>query len=243
MRKPDWESENVKLYLGDSADFVSQFDELDVLVTDPPYGISYQHSGGMRNNWRGKRGKYFGRVPTVPIIGDDKPFDPSKLVEFFPNAIIWGADHVLSGLPDGGSLLCWDKRDETGPDDSFTDAEFAWCSRKVKRNVFRYLWKGLCCVKTGEDNGRRQHPTQKPIALMLWCLSHFPAGHRVVDLYMGSGTTGVACVRTGRPFVGFEIDSKHFVTAVRRIEAELRRCPLFEPVPEILRRTTKELFQ
>jgi site-specific DNA-methyltransferase (adenine-specific) len=226
--KGEWVSPDgsVRLILGDCLQVLPMLSGIDAVVTDPPYGIGYQHSGGERANWRGRRGRYEATRKFDKIEGDDAIFDPEPLLAW--PCLMWGADHYEDRLPNG-SWLCWDKCDETGPDDSFVDGEFAWCSEKgIKRNVFRYLWKGLCCVKAGEDNGRRVHPTQKPWRLMAWCLGHVP-GSMIVDPYMGSGTTGVACVRTGRRFVGIEIEPKYYAIAKRRIQAELSRFPLFEP--------------
>lgn len=79
--------------------------------------------------------------------------------------------------------------------------------------------------KGGED---RFHPTQKPLGVIEWCLTHLPNSDIVLDPFMGSGTTGVACVRTGRKFIGIEKEPKYFDIAVKRIEAELNRAPLFD---------------
>lgn len=224
------------LFYADSTLLISEI-EADAIVTDPPYGISYQHGGAIGGIYRGRRRIINPRNP--PIAGDDKPFDPSHLLDF-KQLIVFGADHFLRFLPDGGSLLCFDKRDEVGPDDSFADAEFAWCSRPVKRNVFRFLWKGLCCAKKGENNGVRVHPTQKPVALMRWCLSHFPEANIIADPYFGSGTTGVACIQMGKKFIGLEIDEGHCETAKARIDRELAqpRLPFVEPPKD----TQAELF-
>jgi DNA modification methylase len=71
----------------------------------------------------------------------------------------------------------------------------------------------------------RVHPAQKPVELLKWCMdqARVPEGATVLDPYMGSGTTGVACIRTGRKFIGIEIDAGHFATARKRLENELRQ--------------------
>ena len=79
------------------------------------------------------------------------------------------------------------------------------------------------------------HPTQKPLRVMEWTLEQVNAGQTVLDPFMGSGTTGVACVRTGRKFIGIELEPKYFEIAVARIEAELNRHPLFEPPKAVQR--------
>lgn len=201
------------LYHGDCREIVGGLSGVDAVVTDPPYGIGYQHSGGgapppgatsCRRNAR------------MPIHQDDEPFDPATLLGF-PSVLMFGADHYRQRLPEGGTFIAWDKSCGKGPNDSFADAEFAWTNHKVKRNVIRYLWKGIACEKAGEENGRRYHPTQKPLGLMRRCLAFFPSAETIADPFMGSGSTGVACVQTGRKFIGIEIDPTHFETAVRRI--------------------------
>lgn len=73
------------------------------------------------------------------------------------------------------------------------------------------------------------HPTQKPVELMAWCMEQakVPEGALVLDSYMGSGTTGIACIRTGRRFVGIEKDPTHYATALKRITDELAQGDLF----------------
>jgi DNA modification methylase len=114
--------------------------------------------------------------------------------------------------------VAWDKHTGIGPNDSFADAEFAWTNLKIKRNVIRYLWKGVVSEKAGEENGRRWHPTTKPQGVMRWCLNQMPQARVIVDPYMGSGSTGVAAVAMGRQFIGIEIERKYFDIACRRIE-------------------------
>jgi site-specific DNA-methyltransferase (adenine-specific) len=103
--------------------------------------------------------------------------------------------------------------------DSFSDAELAWTNWKTRRRIFRYLWKGLCQEGAGT---KRLHPTMKPIEVMVWCIQMLEKNANVIcDPYMGSGTTGVACIRTGRSFIGIEIDPTYFEIARQRLEHEL----------------------
>lgn len=170
---------------------------------------------------------------TCPIIGDDVPFDPSPLIVAAPidgnglKIVLFGADNFRARLPDGGTFLAWDKHLGRAADDSFADCEWAWCGRKVKREVFRWLWKGLCAEKSALDcmpGGAafaRVHVSQKPVELMRWCIDKVRplTGLPILDPYMGSGSTGVAALSLGHTFIGCEIDPKHFDVACRRIEA------------------------
>jgi site-specific DNA-methyltransferase (adenine-specific)/modification methylase len=207
---------NATLYLGDCRKILPGLPKVDALVSDPPYGIAYQHSGGglgvsaKRNSLR-------------PIQGDDEDFDPSHLLTCADSILLFGADHFRARLPSGGTLIAWDKSCGRGPAHSFADCEFAWTNAKVKRNVIRYLWKGVACEKLGEDGGRRYHPTTKPQGVMNACLDFFPAARSILDPYMGSGSTGVAAVSRGLDFIGCEIDCEHFETACRRIEDAQRQ--------------------
>lgn len=138
----------------------------------------------------------------------------------FENVLVWGANHYAKRLPDGGRWLAWNKLEHVESFDSFSDVEFAWHSLGRASRICNYMWKGgLACRKLGEDNGRRHHPTQKPIGLMLWCLEQtgLDEGATILDPYMGVGSTGVACMRAGFNFIGCEIDKGYFDIAERRI--------------------------
>lgn len=199
----------------------------DVIVTDPPYGISYQHSGG---------GKGVAKSSTATIHGDNKPFDPQPLLDFGVPLLMFGADHYRDKLPSGGSFLAWDKHVGVGGADSFVDCEFAWSSAKVKRNIYRHLWKGCMCAGEdspigvfGKSSVKRHHVSQKPRELMRWCIETLrPKPDSVIlDPYMGSGSTGVAALSLGHRFVGVEIDRGHFETACQRIDDATRQMGLF----------------
>lgn len=203
------------------------------LVTDPPYGIGYQHSGGGASpvSLDMKRRGTLGKNANRPIHGDDVPFDPAPFARF-QWVLLWGADHFRDRLPQGGTLLAWDKSPAAaGPDDSFVDGEFAWTNVRCKRNVCRFLWKGIACVKAGEENGRRYHPTQKPQGVCSWCLRTLalPADTLVIDPFMGSGSLGVACHRAGLRYLGVEIDPEHYATAKARLQRETAQGLLFMP--------------
>jgi len=93
--------------------------------------------------------------------------------------------------------------------------------------IFNYLWKGLVTRKVGEDNGKKFHPTQKPVALMAWCVRMVASDLTILDPFMGSGTTGVACVKLGRQFIGIEIDEGYFDIACERIRKAFAQPDMF----------------
>ena len=220
MKAPDYEREGVKLWLGDCLDLLPQFEEgsVDAVVSDCPYGINHKSGGGTGGKWD------FVRHQGVTIFGDDKPFDPSPTLALRVPFILWGANFYSDKIPGCGWLI-WDKR--PGIEDmqfNRSDSELAAFSESKTVKTFRYLWHGIC--RDGEV-GEHLHPTQKPVALMLWCLSFLPDAETILDPFMGSGTTGVACVRTGRKFLGIEKEPRYFEIACKRIDAEIDRYPLF----------------
>jgi site-specific DNA-methyltransferase (adenine-specific) len=216
------------LYRADCRDVLPTLTGIDAVVTDPPYGIGHvAHSNTVRNGWKGKKS-----YADKDIHGDDADFDPSPFLQF-PDVILWGANHYAQSLP-RGRWLVWNKLGHLEPWDSFSDVEIAWHNRRGSDRIFSLLWKGLAQgEKTG--GGVRFHPTMKPVGLMAWCLTFVPNARTILDPYMGSGTTGVACVKAGRSFVGIEVDAGYFDTACRRIEAAYREPDLFieRPTPPV----------
>jgi len=209
----------VELYLGDCLEIMQELEDgsVDAVVTDPPYGIKYK-SGKIANNSISSTGKRF----SERVINDDIPFNPDPFLDFRKIAFT-GAQHFYERLPKGGSLHCWDKRGNYKPLDQ-ADADFVWISNDKKSRVIHLVWRGIC--RQIETNQKYLHPTQKPIALMRWIMDdllELPDGATILDPFMGSGTTGVACVQTGRNFIGIEIEPKYFEIAEARIaEAQLQ---------------------
>jgi site-specific DNA-methyltransferase (adenine-specific)/modification methylase len=107
------------------------------------------------------------------------------------------------------------------------DCEHAWTNLGGPSRLYSHKWNGM--IRGGEEGKvRRVHPMQKPVALMRWCVE-MTHGETVLDPYMGSGTTGVACVRLGRRFIGIELEPKYFAIAKRRIQDELKKVAFLEP--------------
>jgi site-specific DNA-methyltransferase (adenine-specific)/modification methylase len=229
-----------ELWLGDCREVLPMLPTDGLIVSDPPYGIGYQHGGGGQNAACTFTGHRLKPIPhdTRAIFGDDQPFDPAIWIKW-PSVLLWGADHFRARLPESGTMLAWDKSVGIGPADSFTDAEFAWTSKNVKRNVFRHLWKGVDRWWAEEDSDKpgtfdRKHTAQKPLPLMRWCIEMLKPrpGSVIIDPYMGSGSTGVAAISLGFGFVGCEIDPDHFEVACDRLKRAQQRMgmlgnPLF----------------
>ena len=208
----------------------------DAVITDPPYGIGIDGAGSGRN-------QYNRIVPTLKnswlrepahggsaIHGEKAGVSIQAWIDFAPNVIIWGADHMRSQIPDYGRFLAWDKlggRKAFG--DDYCDVEFAWHNRKSAARIISHLWKGALTEENG-IRGKREHPMQKPIRVMEWCIEQcrLERGATILDPYMGSGTTAVAAFKRGMQFVGVEIDRRWFDVAVERIKRQTCDGPLFE---------------
>lgn len=203
---------NVELYYGDC---LSMALTADALITDPPYGMN------AKVNYRSrKRGKLAECTDFDPIVGDDKPFDPYPWLGY-ETICLFGANWYAHKLPASGAWIVWDKLDglkskrEVGFNDN-SDCELAWTNKGKAARIIHHRWMG--CMKASEHGQRRVHPTQKPIELMkkIVCYLTKP-GDTVLDPYMGSGPTGIACVLTGRHFIGAEINPTYFDIATERI--------------------------
>jgi site-specific DNA-methyltransferase (adenine-specific) len=151
---------------------------------------------------------------------DDAPADMSWFSGDVP-AIIWGGNFLT--LPPTQRWLIWDKMNiGTG----HADCEIAWTNTEGALRLFQHEWAGF---RRGSEQGiSRHHPTQKPVALMRWCLGFVPDARTILDPFMGSGTTGVAALQLGRKFIGIEIDPGYFDIACKRIEEAWRQPRLFE---------------
>lgn len=210
------------LYLGDAREIVPGLGPVDAVVADPPYGMGWdtdtsRFSGGDIDSVK-RRG--VGRRDWQGVAGDDKPFDPSPWLAF-PQVILWGANHYAARLPIGTTLV-WIKRMDGGFGSFLSDAEVA----------FKKGGHGVYCRRDTTLMGEtleRAHPTQKPVGIMEWCVGM--TSGVVADPFMGSGTTGVACARLGRRFIGVEIEPRYFDIACKRIEQAYRQADLFVAPP------------
>ncbi len=201
------------LYQGDCVEVMKFLSMADATVTDPPYGINIAATGTIGGHHK------------IPVKDYGKA-DWDKegmtveqweaILKAAPQYIVWGGNHLANIMGPSAGVLIWDKKCKNGWNDTFSDAEIAWTNALSRTKVFRHLWIGA--LRASEQGSNvRQHPTQKPIALMEWCLS-FVEGDTILDPFMGSGTTGVACVNLGRKFIGIEHDSKYFEISCKRIE-------------------------
>lgn len=222
------------LYRGDCMTVLQQLSPVDCLITDPPYGIG---ESSKRNVTRGKpfgsrkdakntRGTYVPPTDYGSYEWDSKPASAEQVTAMLAaakNAIIFGGNYFQ--LPPASKWLVWDKLNSG----DFADCELAWTNLPGAVRIFKHMWNGM--LRDSERNTPRVHPTQKPVAVMAWCIEQAGMPETILDPFMGSGTTGVAAIQLGRKFIGIERDSKYFDIACSRIEATQRQQTLFEPAP------------
>ena len=191
------------------------------IITDPPYGVKWKTPSGFKGKRRAT--SFYGEG--AGIKNDDGPPDVRFLLETAEDVIIWGGNYFADQLPPKPSWIVWDKRGGRREFHGKFDqayCELAWCSDGRPARIHAQIWCGL--VKEHCPTERvRVHPTQKPIALMEFCIRRFQTAEIILDPYMGSGTTGVAALRQGRAFIGIEIDKRFFCISAQRIKDEYKR--------------------
>jgi DNA modification methylase len=191
--------DHVDGHVGDCRDILPMLGKVDAVVTDPPYGIG--EDGGRFRDRKGGGHRVLEKKGWDATRPSAAVFDAMRAASC--QQIIWGGNYFADLLPPSKGWLYWDKL--MGGD--FSDGELAWTS------LDRALRKFTMCNKA---HGK-EHPTQKPVALMRWCLGFVPNARTILDPFMGSGTTGVAAVQMGRDFIGIELDPDYFAIACKRI--------------------------
>jgi DNA modification methylase len=202
------------LMLGDCRKILPTLGKVDAVVTDPPYGVLSETGSAAtrRSGSHPNAGKMSWDVAPVAHFLD-------LLQDASTWQMYWGGCHL--DLPPTFGYLVWDKQIDGL---NFGEVEYCWTNARFAPRVFRYRAVGI--------DGGKQHPTQKPIQLMQWCLKFVPNAQTILDPFMGSGTTGVACVKLGRKFIGIEISEEYFDISCRRIEKAYAQPDLFVDAPK-----------
>ena len=182
---------------------------IDVVYTDPPYGINY--SG------KGQAGKT--KPNDFGQIANDESTNAAKEVYQLVSAmhvdllIFWGANYYCDIVESECAWLVWNK-EVVG--DTYSAAELAWTNKKGRTRMFTHQWHGM--IKASEQSQSRVHPTQKPVALAEWCFQEFNAGNNVLDLFGGSGSTLIACEQSNKRCFVMELEPKYCDVIVQRWE-------------------------
>ncbi len=190
--------------------------KIDMVYTDPPYGINEKTDRQFTSKSRKCSGNKFSK-----IIGDtttDAASEGYKICNALDVNIMifWGANFYAHSLPESGNWLVWDKRVEDKQQDFNSDCELAWVkSNSPSVRIFRHLWKGM--IKASEHGQARIHPTQKPIALAIWCFETYgEKAKNVLDLFGGSGSTLIACEKSNKNCFMMEIEPAYCDIIVER---------------------------
>lgn len=218
---PYYSHGGVTIYHGDCREILPSLFGASLLLTDPPYGISYRsnHNSGWRDPVRVR----WARRENFPgIVGDDAPLDPAHLEHVAPLAAIFGGNYCAPALGSSRCWIAWDKRVETGPDNQ-SDCELVWTNFDSPSRIYRHLWRGI--IREGEENvsiSEKLHPHQKPLGLLRYIidLSSIKRGP-VLDPYCGSGSTLVAALQRKLPAIGIEIEERYCEIAAKRLSREV----------------------
>ena len=209
------------LYCADCMEILPTLGKVDAVVTDPPYGL-----GESNRKKHMSRGQLADPVDYGDYDWDERPCSPEQITAMricSRHQIIFGGNYF--NLPPTPCWLVWDK---LNGENDFADCELAWTNLDKAVRRIRWLWNGM--IRRGHEE--RYHPTQKPLGVIEWCINHLPPETlTILDPFMGSGTTGVACAKLGRKFIGVEIEERYFSIACRRIEEAYRQPRLFADVP------------
>ena len=205
---PYYEHDGITIYHGDCREIAPSLGFAGLVLTDPPYGIAHPTDYAARG-----RGNLAACANYPVVHGDAEPFDPLWLLSLGAARILWGGNWFADKLPASGGWLVWDKERPDTLDQATCELAWSDCVKGVRR--FRFLWNGA--FRAGRE--QLYHPTQKPEALMGWCLS-FPWTRQfdaVIDPYMGSGPTLVAAARMGKQAIGIEIEERYCEIAAKRL--------------------------
>lgn len=200
-----------RLIQGDCLAVLPLLSGVDAIITDPPYGIGAD--AGQQSRADKQHGKAVAPSKNYGFTAwDDRPCSAEQIAAMRSVSewqVIFGGNYFA--LPPSRCWLIWDK---LNGDNDYADCELAWTNLDKAVRRIQHLWHGMI----RKDREERFHPTQKPVGVMTWCIGHLPEdAETILDPFMGSGTTGVAAIKTGKQFIGVEREPKYFDIAVSRI--------------------------
>lgn len=195
---------------------------IDLILTDPPYGIDYGGQLKGKGDGQGGADKNGWKSWDVPDWDKERPSPEvfQEMIRVSKNQIVWGGNYFADILPASQGWLCWFKMQK---DFSLADGELAWTSFDKAMRVFEY-------PRTRAIMDGKIHPTQKPLELMRWCLKYSklePRGGVVLDCFSGSGTTALACHDLELDFICVEKDETYYKASMERLEQHKRQLNLF----------------
>ncbi len=213
---PFLDKNGVTAYLGDCRQLMPQLDlsQVKALISDPPYGIDWSPKQTVIKAREKKNHTPKRFVGKSVVMGDSEPFNPKHLLEF-PVVVLFGANYYADKLPQSSGWIVWDKKDGERSM-KFGDCEMIWTNQPHPARLITHRWVGY---RMGPETGvQRDHPTQKPLALMRALIERYTnPGETILDPYAGSGTTLRAAMDCGRKAIGLEIDPQYVAVIVKRL--------------------------
>ena len=209
--QPYYEQDGITIYHGDCREIMPSLAPVDLVLTDPPYGI------GADRNLRANKQHGAAAVPSRDYGEGGWDVAPEAALIALTvcagkSAIVWGGNYFT--LPPSAGWLVWDKDNGTN---GYADCELAWSNLPIACRRRRHRWMGMLQEYAGDDKEDRVHPTQKPLPLMRWCLELVPDAVTILDPFMGSGTTLRAAKDIGRKAIGIEIEERYCEIAAKRM--------------------------
>lgn len=204
LPKPYYEENGITIYHGDCREILPHLPKVDLVLTDPPYGIDW--------------------IPRInnqeKMHGDTEKFNPKEFMVANKH-LFWGGNYFCDKLPISEAWFIWLKRPETFDDckKTFSPCEMAWSDFGGKIRVKHHTWDGN--FRVGIENERFIHPAQKPIEIMRWSIEESGTDGLILDPFIGSGTTLRAAKDLGRKAIGIEIEEKYCAIAVKRLRQEV----------------------
>jgi len=216
-----YRTKNGVVYCADCLAVMPSLEPVDLVLTDPPYGI--KEAAG-RNLQRGHGAKDYGNLDWDNSIPCPEIFEMILNQSNFQ--IIFGGNYFVEHLKNSSCWLVWDKKN--GSTD-FADCELAWTNFTTAVRKFEYRWNGYLQESCGKYKEKRYHPTQKPVGLFLQILLRYAEqGWTVLDPFAGSGTTGLACEKMGNiQYILIEREEQYCEIIARRLDQELKQLKLF----------------
>lgn len=206
---PYYQDDYCTIYHGDCRGILSQLEPVDLVLTDPPYGIK-EAAGKNKSRSKLAIARDYG---FYTWDNETKPEELLLALGLSSRSIVFGGNYYSNILPPSSCWLVWDK---ANGDNDFADCELAWTNLPQAVRLRRHSWHGM--IRKGQEE--RFHPTQKPLDLIKWCIRQADkhgANEIIIDPFMGSGTTLRAAKDFGRKAIGIEIEEKYCEIAVKRL--------------------------
>lgn len=218
MPTPYYSDDMVTIYHGDCRDILPEIETVDLVLTDPPYGVGEV----THNRANSQRGAAAAKSRDYGEIAWDEETPEAELIQAViakgRYAVVWGGNH-LGLLPPASCWLVWDK--DNG-DNGYADCELAWTNLPGAVRRRRHRWMGMLQEHGGKDKEVRYHPTQKPVPVMCWAINSAPEDCKtILDPFMGSGTTLRAALDMGRKSIGIEKEERYCEIAVTRLAQQV----------------------